>query len=194
MAARWLKHCRQRHTVCGAREARSTLPYRSLDISVAGKPVLVLGKSRREPYVTLSYKWGSGKRITTTAANIKQFEQAIPELELPRTFRDAIQTAKSLGFSFIWIDALCIRQDLDTELRSQITSMAEIYANSALTIFAALGDHSDSGLGVPRNGPGTKPSRLNLCYQSNRISYSMTGLLTHNRPAFLLYNHGHHHM
>lgn len=176
LAAIWLANCCQQHTACRTMDAISVLPYRVLDISVAGNPFLVLGNSRREPYVTLSYKWGSSRRFTTTAANIQQFEQTIPEDDLPRTFRDAIQAARSLGFSFIWIDALCIRQDLETELRSQIAEMAEVYSKSALTIFAAWGEHSNSGLGAIRDGLKIKPIRLDIC-QNTEAPIHTAGLL-----------------
>jgi hypothetical protein len=84
-----------------------------------------LSKSRREPYamsetppeigeikyVALSYAWGTtARRLVTTLQNINQQLVNITIRRLPRTIRDAIDLVSELGFSYLWIDALCIIQ------------------------------------------------------------------------------------
>ena len=56
---------------------------------------------------------------------------------LPRTIRDAIHLTQLLGEKYLWIDALCIKQD-DAEFKTaRILEMDQIYTASALTIIAA---------------------------------------------------------
>jgi hypothetical protein len=81
---------------------------------------------------------------------------------LPRTFKEAIQVTNSLGFRYLWIDALRILQDSNEDLQREIGSMDKIYRNSTLTIFAAGGDDTDAGLSVPRDPRWNKPCQLNL--------------------------------
>ncbi|KAK2048940.1 hypothetical protein LZ31DRAFT_538734 [Colletotrichum somersetense] len=53
---------------------------------------------------------------------------------------------KSLGFRFIWVDALCILQDDTTDAERIIPMMDVIYGNSALNICAAAGNSSSQGI------------------------------------------------
>jgi hypothetical protein len=57
---------------------------------------------------------------------------------LDPTVRDAILVARALDIPYIWIDALCILQDKDTnEWNEQAPKMNEIYGGSVLTLVAA---------------------------------------------------------
>ncbi|PMD12337.1 HET-domain-containing protein, partial [Hyaloscypha hepaticicola] len=99
------------HKPCQTLVNQGPLPNRIIDISNPDTPFLACGNGRMEPYVPLSYSWGNGKRFVTTKRNLEQLQHLIPNLELPKTFFDAIHVAHALGFSFLWIDALCILQD-----------------------------------------------------------------------------------
>jgi hypothetical protein len=45
---------------------------------------------------------------------------------MPKTFREALQVTKALGYQFIWIDALCIIQDDPDDLQREMAAMGEI--------------------------------------------------------------------
>ena len=70
--------------------------------------------------------------------------------------------ARTLGISYLWIDALCIIQNCESELEEQIHEMGDIYAGSSFTVFAASGLNSDTGLGVQRDGRARKPTKIEL--------------------------------
>ncbi len=52
--------------------------------------------------------------------------------QLPKNFADAIQIARDLGFSYLWIDSLCIIQDSDDDMKREIAKMGSIYAGACL--------------------------------------------------------------
>lgn len=56
--------------------------------------------------------------------------------ELPRTFRDAIQITKALGYQYLWIDSLCIMQDDDADWRTEAAEMRNIYRHSTCNLAA----------------------------------------------------------
>lgn len=66
--------------------------------------------------------------------------------KLPKTVRDAIDLVRSLGETYLWIDALCLIQDDKNDVRLGIELMNSIYQGSYFTIVAAAGADSNSGL------------------------------------------------
>ncbi|KAK5997066.1 hypothetical protein PT974_02417 [Cladobotryum mycophilum] len=79
-------------------------------------------------YVALSYVWGTTK--------------ASP---LPRTIQDAKVIAATLGYTYLWVDQLCINQ-ISSHKMSQIHQMDRIYYNANLTIIAMAGDNANYGI------------------------------------------------
>lgn len=70
-----------------------------------------------DPYLALSYKWGShpSQDHVTTNANLLARKLDLREDKLPKTFRHAINIARRLGVRYLWIDAICIIQDSEFE-------------------------------------------------------------------------------
>ena len=103
-----------------------------------------------EPYVALSYVWGKGKPYTTKLSNIMLhrkhggLERNLEEL--PRVFHDAFDLVRCLGVRYIWIDSLCIVQDSSRSWGLNSRVMDLIYGNAVLTICAADGFDSSTGL------------------------------------------------
>ncbi|CAN9159651.1 unnamed protein product [Alternaria alternata] len=101
-------------------------------------------------YLTLSYVWGGVQTLQATTANIEQLRQpgslTRDKVVLPKTIRQAIDVTRLLGERYIWIDQLSILQDDEEHKHGQIKHMAEIYANSYLTLVAVMGKLADSGL------------------------------------------------
>jgi hypothetical protein len=103
-----------------------------------------------DPYLALSYKWGShpSRDHVTTNANLLARRLHLAEDELPTTFRHAIHIARRLGVRYLWIDAICIIQDseLEKDWLQESEKMGSIFANALLTLFAAGSEHSGEGM------------------------------------------------
>src|SRR5438045_1510662 len=87
-------------------------------------------------YVTLSYRWGVNKNLTTTLATLDDRVKGIHMRLLPAAMRDAVVATTKLGFWYLWIDALCIIQDSIDDWLEQSRLMASIYGNATLNIVA----------------------------------------------------------
>jgi hypothetical protein len=166
LASFWLDDCQKNHRLCTVFQtsAASTrqLPKRIINIADPERPFLASPSDMNLSYVTLSYKWGESRRYVTNLQNLEQHKTKIPLKALPWTFKDAIYVANTLGFSWLWIDALCILQDSKDEQMHEIEKMDLIFRHSALTLFAAAAEHADAGLSVSRDPRWIKPCRLML--------------------------------
>ncbi|KAK3368821.1 hypothetical protein B0T24DRAFT_491685, partial [Lasiosphaeria ovina] len=102
------------------------------------------------PYLALSYCWEADQKLKLNMENEKtlQLDDAFPE-GLPQTIQDAVLLARLLGFSFLWVDVLCIcqgRSEADQQDRAvQLGNMVGIYRESNLAVVAACGDSADAG-------------------------------------------------
>jgi hypothetical protein len=149
----------QKHKVCKDSATKGALPHRIIDISNPENPVLALISDKHESYVTLRYKWSlTPKYLTTSQSLVEHTTLGIPLEKLPKTFKDAIFVASSLGLRWLWIEALCICQDVPAELSQQVHSMHTIFQVSTLTIFAITGADVDSGLPVTRDPRWIRPA------------------------------------
>lgn len=92
--------------------------------------------------------------------------------KFPRTIQDTITFAKQLGQRYIWIDCLCILKD-DEEFKSRIIhKMDLVYGNAFMTLIAASGSDSDSGL----SGIGIPPRK-------SKERFADVGQLPHNNET-----------
>lgn len=105
----------------------------------------------KTPYLALSYCWGLDQKVKLNAGNSETFQQkdSLPN-DLPRTIQDAIRLTGLLGFTYIWVDVLCIFQgetEADkTDRSAQLQKMGTIYRESNVTIVAACGPTAEAGL------------------------------------------------
>jgi hypothetical protein len=118
---------------------------------------LILGEHlpKGSRYMTLSHCWGGHSPITLTQGNIDNLRREIPWERLPQTFKDAISVAKSLNAQYLWIDALCIIQDSESDWAYEAARMTTVYANSSLNIAADASKDANGGLFRDRD-----PTRL----------------------------------
>jgi hypothetical protein len=96
--------------------------------------------------VCLSHCWGLKPQLITTKKTLSDYEKEVSWGVLPATFRDAITVSRRLGIRYIWIDSLCIIQDSPADWARESAKMADIYANSYLTIAAASSKDGAGGL------------------------------------------------
>lgn len=87
-------------------------------------------------YLTLSHCWGDIPFFTLREQNLEQLRQSIPIFELPQVFQDAILITHELGFSYIWIDSLCIIQNSDgaSDWLRESPTMDRVYGNSVCNL------------------------------------------------------------
>lgn len=102
-------------------------------------------------YATLSHCWGSLPFETLKRGNLETFRQRIPSTALTKTFRDAIDTARYLGFQYLWIDSLCIIQDDSNDWDVEASLMTNVYGNSGLNIAASDTVDGNAGLFFARD-------------------------------------------
>ncbi|KAH8600655.1 heterokaryon incompatibility protein-domain-containing protein [Bisporella sp. PMI_857] len=160
LAKTWLSSCRSRHD-CEVTALSKKLPTRLIQIRESGLlfPRLIdsILLADTVEYCTLSHCWGDGNFLQLQKGNYKDFYSLIPYDLLSKTFRDAIYAANILGFSYIWIDSLCIVQGDKEDWAREAGTMSNVYANSSLNL-AATSARRDDGLFTTR-----QPSKILPC-------------------------------
>jgi hypothetical protein len=136
-------------------------------------------------YIALSYVWGQQNNIfQTTLANVNELMQANSLSRawwrVPATIQDAIILARKLDICFLWVDRLCIVQDDEASMESNLAQMASIYAQSYFTIIATEGD---SETGIP-GIPGGFRSKQRLLPQEVVIFDDLPFLVIHKNIFF----------
>ena len=133
----WLQECYKSHNGCAPSGARD-LPTRLIYIAEITPRLCLSGELDKSiRYATLSHCWGLVKFPDLTTGSFGAFCQSIPSQALSKTFRDAIYIARYLGFSYLWIDSLCIFQDSEEDWARESSSMAKVYGGADLNIAAS---------------------------------------------------------
>lgn len=161
MVRHWAKCCVQgKHVDCQkyrnqARIVPSKLLY--LDPDLPGVVQLIgTNNGRQYQYVTLSHRWGvhpfpeplklSSLRTCSGAQwiSVHELRVGISESRLPRSFRDALNIARSCQIEYAWIDCLCVAQDkspqgINPDWDREAGNMGNIYAGGLLYVFPRSG-------------------------------------------------------
>ncbi|KAF4439759.1 HET-domain-containing protein [Fusarium austroafricanum] len=172
----WIHECQTNHPHCitakGIRQAplRSTGRFRVIDVETN----TLFVPSQDITYIAVSYVWGGILQAKTDservewieslfdrAPSMKSTEAASPELDyrlrvenLPFTIQDSIKLTKLMGWRYIWIDLLCIRQNDMADKEALVKKMHLIYEEASFTIVAAGGQDANArlpGLFTPRH-------------------------------------------
>ncbi|OHF04179.1 TOL protein [Colletotrichum orchidophilum] len=160
LAESWINDCVTNHEACRKSShkihSREFLPTRFVDVSSGTESLRLCrapqkrsytqtfvgeqhsDRQRREvlEYVTLSHAWGGADFVKLTTQNYARLFDRFSVHELPRTWQDAIRLTQSLGYRYIWIDALCIIQDSLYDWEIEAASMGQVYENCHLNIAA----------------------------------------------------------
>jgi hypothetical protein len=117
------------------------------DISIKLENLDLNGFHLPSRYVCLSHCWGGTKNPhLTTSSYITANRQGIPVGYLPKTFQDAIEMSRALGYRYLRIDSLCIIQDDASDWRFHVTQMVEIYRYADVTLGASSSTDGTGGL------------------------------------------------
>ncbi|RSL49633.1 hypothetical protein CEP54_012338 [Fusarium duplospermum] len=147
----WLQVCQETHHHGHLRDATlnpTELPTRVIDLGLLDKPKLqlVAGKDMKSPeYFALSHCWGKGMMFRAMKENITTLSDSIDFRRLPRTFQEAIRTARRLNVRYLWIDSLCIIQDDDEDWKREAARMQQVFSNATCVIAASSAGSSAEG-------------------------------------------------
>ncbi|ETN39905.1 uncharacterized protein HMPREF1541_06131 [Cyphellophora europaea CBS 101466] len=114
------------------------------------------------PYITLSHCWGSSEPgrhpsgLTLRTETLDEFSHrgiSNAALDHPhaRTFKDAARVVLDLGFTYLWIDALCIIQNDPLDRKREVAKMDTIYRRGLFNIAATGGFDGRDGLFLDDN-------------------------------------------
>lgn len=125
-------------------------------------------------YLAFSHCWGppSEMKFKLLASNIDLCYEGIDFSVLSQNMQDAITTTLSLGFSYVWIDSLCIMQRDDAEgadpevsRKDWITEaerMGDIYAGAVCTIASTGSSSSGGGCFHERSRASLEPCKIGV--------------------------------
>lgn len=158
----WIQTCDETHQ-CMAAVVNSGLPKRLLTTDYhLERGVRLCSTADMRPdvrYTALSFVWGTVNmdQDRTVRENLARYEQAIDYGKLSKTFRDAIEITHRLGIKYLWIDSLCIVQDLLREELSEIAQMGDIFSNAYCVLIASSAMNISEGLFKPRSERAVVP-------------------------------------
>lgn len=143
-----LEKCRVEHQTCPSTSSSAAwVPTRLIQVEQDSLRLVESSKTTiSEPFVSLSHCWGGAEILKLTTKNINVLKGDIPFLQLPKTFQDAIQVVRALGFRYIWIDSLCIIQDSDQDWHKEANTMLKVYKHALFNIAATASTSSFGGL------------------------------------------------
>jgi hypothetical protein len=127
-----------------------TLPTRVIDVgSLSGERVHLVETaslpSKNAPYIALSYRWGDSNSLTTRKETLPGHLERIVFNDLPKSIQDALIITRRLKVRYLWVDALCIIQDDNSDWLREAEKMGDIYINSYCTIAAHSAQHANHG-------------------------------------------------
>jgi hypothetical protein len=117
-------------------------------------------------YCALSYSWGSDQAIVLTSENLLEYQEDLPFARLPATIQDAISLTRTLGYSYLWVDALCIVQGSKADWETQSPQMSDLYGLAALTIAAAGSPSVTKPMFQRRDHRSVRPCVINVKYHA----------------------------
>lgn len=147
IARRWLKFCNSNHQDTCVRSSIPFIPgFRVIDCKE--RRIIPFEFNSPQPFVALSYKWGSAPGVEAPTMSLPEF--------LPATIADAMYVTMHLGYNYLWVDRYCISQRDKHVKHIQIQCMNLVYKHAVLTIVAATGEDATIGLS------GVRPRMKNV--------------------------------
>jgi hypothetical protein len=150
LSVQWLQNCRHGHLKCNSTGSQKSLskflPTRLVALDKGVNRICSSDKlPRNTEYATLSHCWGSGQFLTLKSNVLEAFYTEVPPTAISQTISDAIEAARYLGFSYLWVDTLCIIQDDPEDWRNESSLMSAVYEESGLNIAASGASDGSEG-------------------------------------------------
>jgi hypothetical protein len=153
----WIETCRTSHKRC-RRERTGRLPTRLLELHEGGvRLCITVNATSCQEYVTLSHCWGTLQILKLKTSNIDTLMEGVSFENLCKTFQDAVKVTRALGYSYLWIDSLCIVQDDEDDWRKESALMKEVYCNAVVNLAAT--NAKDGSVGLFRERDVSRASR-----------------------------------
>ena len=151
-AQMWLHECLVQHKKTCPVVPTARLPTRVIDVGSEGNSVYVRTTRRqRGLWVALSHCWGVKAPFILTSTMPTGKDHPLSLQDLPAAFQDAIIVTRRLGYQHLWIDSLCILQDVQSDWIAESSVMKDYYKDAILTIAADVSAGDDEGfLHYPR--------------------------------------------
>jgi hypothetical protein len=148
-AACWLRNCMKNHKFCELALEDRRPPKRLLSVGVENqdlKLVEIDSNSRNIEWAALSYCWGGEYSLQLNEGTMSKLKDGVSVGTLDATIMDAILVTRELGLSYIWIDALCVKQGEGAkEWEEEAVRMNDIYGGSTVTLVAASSRSTKDG-------------------------------------------------
>jgi len=131
LAVSWIYECDNGHLTCSHLTLEGhQLPTRLIDVGTSAgsmKHHLWINSQSTVSvaYVAISYRWSPAPAILLTQDTQASFMEEIPISKLPKANQDAIEVTRRLNIRYLWIDALCIIQDLESDWQIESQKMAK---------------------------------------------------------------------
>jgi hypothetical protein len=159
LARSWLAKCTANHRFCEVSGEATPVPARLIDVGVHDSDSLRLRIAGEEdqpssvaPYAALSHCWGSD-----TGAMTRLMQRSLADMTkgfsmdiLAENFKDAVTITRRLHLRYLWIDALCIVQDMPDDWALESAKMDQYYRGAEVTICAVAAGSSQDGILRPR--------------------------------------------
>ncbi|KAF4627161.1 hypothetical protein G7Y89_g10996 [Cudoniella acicularis] len=170
----WLKNCSSSHLLCnGVGNAPLELPTRI--VKVTANSVLesrdshpVIRLELVDPgdygikYLALSHCWGTSNTFILTLSNYESCLNDINFCSLSKNMQHAVEITQRLGFSYLWIDSLCIIQDSKEDWVKESARMGSVYSGAFCTIASTGSSSGDGGCFHERNCLSLRPCRIGV--------------------------------
>jgi hypothetical protein len=158
LARWWLRRCKSEHSACSSLdnevmglERPARLIYVGTDLDEELRLYPIMEPCAVPEYLALSYCWGKTQFKTLTSQTIDEYKRNIDYSVLPKTIQDAINVTRRLGYSYLWVDALCIIQNSKEDWATESVKMGQVYRHAVLTIAALGAQDSSRGCFLKRN-------------------------------------------
>ena len=170
----WLNFCSNNHQGCSRGNSAEWFPTRLLDLGdTPASPInvrLVDGSvvEADEKYNTLSHRWWRADYFQLTKATSGELKDGIPVSVIPPVYRDAMTISKRLSIRYLWIDSLCIFQDVDdrSDWNREAGMMNMVYEHAYCNLAATGSERSSEGLVFDR-----KPEIV--CHQEFDLTFEL---------------------
>jgi hypothetical protein len=179
----WIRDCRTHHGQSCNNRYSDALAQRCGDLTLVDViDGCIVDLPNTTPFVALSYVWGATEMPKLERSNrveLKQpgklFAERVDDKRVPQVIKDAMHLLRMLNERYLWVDSLCVMQDMSKEdMDKTLQAMARIYASAEFTIVAAGGSDADHGLrGIGGPSRSRVPTHEMYCHDkfSQRRGY-----------------------